>query len=129
MRCAIEHPETVPPAGMPPRNNLSSEVTPMKIRNFRSARLVAMASAALAFAAAGAADTTLEGRISQVTSTSLVLDHTRTLKFDPAIAECFDDRNVRTTCATLVAVGYVDKARLTLLGDTVRRVDILQLQQ
>jgi hypothetical protein len=33
------------------------------------------------------------------------------------------------TCDTLVGIGYVDRARLTLRGSDVVRIDIVELQQ
>jgi hypothetical protein len=101
----------------------------MKIRTRFPESIAAVLLGALAGAhPAGAADV-IEGVLSQVTDTSVTMDSARTFRFDPATAECFDFRNDRTTCATLVAIGYADKVRLTLVGDTVQRIDILLLQQ
>jgi hypothetical protein len=33
------------------------------------------------------------------------------------------------TCDTLVGIGYVDRARVALLGANVVRIDIVELQQ
>ena len=33
------------------------------------------------------------------------------------------------TCATLVGIGYADSARITLVGDTVVRLEVLELHQ
>lgn len=100
----------------------------MKIRTRFPESIAAVLLGALGAHAASAADV-IEGVLSQVTSTSVTMDSSRTFKFDPAMAQCFDFRNDRTTCATLVAIGYADKVRLTLVGDTVQRIDILLLQQ
>jgi diphthamide biosynthesis methyltransferase len=32
-------------------------------------------------------------------------------------------------CATLVGIGYVDRARITLRGTDVKRIEIVELQQ
>lgn len=73
----------------------------------------------------------LEGRL-RLSRTEAVLNEARTFKFDPERAQCFTARGqdmFPTTCATLVGVGYADKARLTVVGDTVVRLDILELHQ
>jgi hypothetical protein len=73
----------------------------------------------------------LEGRL-RLSRTQAVLDETRTYKFDPEKAQCFIARgrdSLPTTCATLVGVGYADRARVTVVGDSVVRLDILELQQ
>lgn len=64
-----------------------------------------------------------------VTATSVEIDRTQHVKFVPAEAQCFDHRGDALTCATLVGIGYVDKARVTLRGDSVVRIDIILLQQ
>lgn len=69
------------------------------------------------------------GRLTQVTNNQVTVDDVHAFRFDPARAQCFDFRAQRMTCATLVGVGYADKARLTLVGDTVQRIDVLELQQ
>jgi len=57
------------------------------------------------------------------------VDHSRVYQFNPALARCFDFRGDALTCDTLVGIGYVDRARITLLGTAVQRIDILELQQ
>jgi hypothetical protein len=74
---------------------------------------------------------TLEGRL-RLSRTEAVLNEVRTFKFDPEKAQCFIARGIQsfqTTCVTLVGVGYADKARVTVVGDTVVRLEILELQQ
>ncbi len=69
------------------------------------------------------------GRITQMTQDQVTLDDMRSFKFDPDQAQCFDFRAEKTTCESLVAIGYADKARVTVVGDTVQRIDIIELQQ
>lgn len=83
----------------------------------------------LAATAALAAEATLQGRIAQITHTQVIMDEGPTLKFDPVAAQCFDHRGVRLTCETLIAVGYVDDARITMAGEFVARIDVVRLQQ
>jgi hypothetical protein len=71
----------------------------------------------------------LEGRLTQVTATSVQVDHDRTYLFNPAVAQCFDFRGDAMTCDTLVGIGYADRARITVRGTDVQRIDILELQQ
>ena len=93
-----------------------------------SAPLLALAWPALHVFAAGAPDV-VEGRLTQVTSSFVQIDHDRTYQFNPAIAQCFDFRGDALTCDTLVGIGYVDRARVTLRGANVQRIDIVELQQ
>lgn len=93
--------------------------------------------AALALVLAGTAPVSLtaeathvvEGRLTQITTTLVTVDSNRTYAIDPENTECFDFRNDRTTCGTLALIGYADKARLTLIGTLVKRIDLLVLQQ
>ena len=50
-------------------------------------------------------------------------------QFNPALVQCFDFRGDALTCDTLVGIGYVDRARVTLRGTDVIRIDIVELQQ
>jgi hypothetical protein len=93
-----------------------------------SGSLLALALPALHVFAAGAPGV-VEGRLTQVTSTIVQVDHDRIYQFNPAIAQCFDFRGDATTCETLVGIGYVDRARVTLRGSNVQRIDIIELQQ
>jgi hypothetical protein len=83
----------------------------------------------LAAVTAHAAEAPIQGRIVQITSTQVIMDEGPTLKFDPVAAQCFDPRGYRLTCETLIAVGYVDEARITMTGEFVTRIDIVRLQQ
>lgn len=94
-----------------------------------STKLAAVLLVAAAGAQTGNAAEVIEGNLSQVTDKSITIDSAKTYKFDPAKAECFDFRKDRMTCATLVAIGYADKARVTFVGDAIQRIDILELQQ
>jgi hypothetical protein len=93
-----------------------------------SGLLMALALPALHVFAAGAPGV-VEGRLTQVTSTIVQVDHDKIYQFNPAIARCFDFRGDATTCETLVGIGYVDRARVTLRGTDVQRIDIIELQQ
>jgi hypothetical protein len=90
--------------------------------------LLVLALPALHAFAAGAPGV-IEGRLTQITSSYIQVDHDRTYLFNPAIAQCFDFRGDATTCDTLVGIGYVDRARVTLRGSDVQRIDIIELQQ
>ena len=93
-----------------------------------SGLLVALACPALSVLAAGAPGV-VEGRLTQVTATIVQVDHDKVYQFNPAIAKCFDFRGDATTCETLVGIGYIDRARVTLRGSDVVRIDIIELQQ
>jgi hypothetical protein len=93
-----------------------------------SGSLLALAWPALCALAAGV-PSVLEGRLTQVTSSFVQLDHARTYQFNPSVARCFDFRGDALTCDTLVGIGYVDHARVTLRGADVLRIDIIELQQ
>lgn len=71
----------------------------------------------------------LTGRLSVVTARHVEVDRTQRFPFQPANAECFDTHGNRMTCQTLVGIGYADRARITLSGGRIRRIDLLQLQQ
>jgi hypothetical protein len=88
--------------------------------------LAAVASPALQAAEAPGAIT---GRLAQITHRSVIMEDGATFQFDSITAQCFDHRSVKLTCETLVAVGYVDMARLTVTGTTVTRIDVVRLQQ
>jgi hypothetical protein len=90
--------------------------------------LLALAWPALHALAAGT-PAVLEGRLTQVTMTFVQVDHDRTYQFNPAVARCFDFRGDAMTCETLVGIGYADRARITLRGTDVQRIDIVELQQ
>ena len=90
--------------------------------------LLALALPALHASAAGAPGV-VEGRLTRVTATTVQLDHAATYQFDPVSAQCFDFRGDAMTCQTLVGIGYADRARITMRGTVVQRIDILELQQ
>jgi hypothetical protein len=73
----------------------------------------------------------LEGWL-RLLPTEAVINHQYRYKFDPKRAQCFTARGeerIPTTCETLLGIGYADRARLTLSGDQVVRIDVLELQQ
>ena len=90
--------------------------------------LLALALPALHASAAGMPGV-VEGRLSRVTGTEVQVDHAASYQFNPATASCFDFRGDAMTCDTLVGIGYADRARITLRGPVVQRIDILELQQ
>jgi hypothetical protein len=90
--------------------------------------LLAVAWPALHALAAGTPGV-VEGRLTQVTTAHVQIDHNATYQFNPSIAQCFDFRGDAIACDTLVAIGYVDRARVTLRGTDVQRIDIVELQQ
>jgi hypothetical protein len=90
--------------------------------------LLAVTWPALHALAAGAPGV-LEGRLTRVTATFIQLDHDRTYLFNPAVAQCFDFRGDAMPCDTLVAIGYVDRARVIVSGANVQRIEIVDLQQ
>jgi hypothetical protein len=71
----------------------------------------------------------VEGRLTQITTDRVTVDGTRTYAIDPERTECFDFRSDRTTCGTLALIGYAEKARVTVIGTLVKRIDLLELQQ
>ena len=81
------------------------------------------------FTLAAGVPSVMEGRLTQVTLTFVQLDHGRTYTFNPGLARCFDFRGDALTCDTLVGIGYVDRARVTVRGTDVQRIDIIELQQ
>jgi hypothetical protein len=102
----------------------------MKLTNAArfSGLLLALAWPALHALAAGAPGV-VEGRLTQITTSFVQVDHGHTYTFNPALAQCFDFRGDALTCDTLVGIGYVDRARVTLRGTDVQRIDIVELQQ
>ena len=100
----------------------------MKLTARSSCLLLALAWPALAAFAAGALGV-VEGRLTQITATAVQVDHGQTYQFNPAVAQCFDFRGDALTCDTLVGIGYADRARVTLRGTDVLRIDIVELQQ
>jgi hypothetical protein len=102
----------------------------MKLRVAPSSSLLLLALAwpAVSGLAAGA-PSVVEGVLTQVQATFIQLDHQRTYSFDPRNAQCFDFRGDAMTCETLVDIGYADRARVTLRGTNVQRIDVLELQQ
>lgn len=72
---------------------------------------------------------TYEGVLSKITTTMIVMDANKEFRFDSRSAQCRDFRGDKITCETLIAVGYANKARLTLESGMVRKVEILELQQ
>lgn len=92
------------------------------------APVLALAYPALAALAAGAPGM-VEGRLTQITTSHVQVEHDRTYQFNPAVAQCFDFRGDAMPCNTLVAIGYLDRARVTLLGTNVQRIEIVELQQ
>jgi hypothetical protein len=93
-----------------------------------SSSLLALAWPALHVLAAGA-PSVLEGRLTRVTTSYVQVDHDRSYQFNPAVAQCFDFRGDAMPCDTLVAVGYADRARITLRGTDVQRIEIVELHQ
>ena len=93
-----------------------------------SAMLIALAWPALHLLAAGEPGF-VEGRLTQVTTSVVQVDHDRVYQFNPAVARCFDFRGDAMTCDTLVGIGYVDRARVSLRGSEVVRIDVVELQQ
>jgi hypothetical protein len=71
----------------------------------------------------------VEGRLTQITKEYVTVDSDHTYAIDPERTECFDFRSQRTTCATLALIGYADKARLSVIGTVVKRIDLLELKQ
>jgi hypothetical protein len=94
-----------------------------------SGLLLALAWPALHALAAGSPTGVVEGRLTQITSSSVQVDHGQSYQFNPGLAQCFDFRGDALTCDTLVGIGYVDRARVTLRGTDVLRIDIVELQQ
>lgn len=90
--------------------------------------LFALAWPALHTFAADAPDV-FEGRLTRVTTSYVQVDHDRTYQFNPALVQCFDFRGDALPCETLVGVGYVDRARVTVRGAEVKRIEIVELQQ
>ena len=90
--------------------------------------LLALAWPALHALAAGA-PSVVEGRLTRVTTSVVQVDHDRTYQFNSAIARCFDFRGDAMACDTLVGIGYVDRARVTLRGNDVQRIEIIELHQ
>lgn len=90
--------------------------------------LLALAWPALHALAAGTPGV-VEGRLTRVTTSFVQVDHDRTYQFNSAIAKCFDFRGDAIACDTLVGIGYVDHARLTVRGSNVLRIDIVELHQ
>ncbi|HXS91457.1 MAG TPA: hypothetical protein VN705_19020 [Steroidobacteraceae bacterium] len=102
------------------------------MKSSASTRLYSLLLAAvlpLLDASAAGAPGVVEGTITRVTTDEVQVDHSRVYQFNPALARCFDFRGDALTCDTLVGIGYVDRARITLLGTAVQRIDILELQQ
>ena len=81
------------------------------------------------YALAAGAPGVVEGRLTRVTASFVQVDHDRTYQFNSAIAQCFDFRGDAMPCETLVSIGYVDRARVTLRGNDVQRIDIIELHQ
>lgn len=71
----------------------------------------------------------VEGEITQMTNELVTVDGIHSFKFEPAKAQCFDFRADKTTCETLVLTGYAAKARVTVLGDVVQRIDLIEVLQ
>lgn len=98
--------------------------------SWKVARASSIVFAMLASSAASAAGSeVLEGRLSQITHASVTVEGIATLVFRPASTQCFDPRGAALTCETLIGIGYADRARVTVRGDEVRRIDLLELQQ
>jgi hypothetical protein len=93
-----------------------------------SVALLTLAWPALHALGAGAPGV-VEGRLTRITASEVQVDHNRTYQFNPAIAQCFDFRGAALPCSTLVGIGYADRARVTLRGADVQRIDIVELQQ
>jgi hypothetical protein len=90
--------------------------------------LLALAWPAPHALAAGSPDV-LEGRLTRITASFIQVDHERTYQFNPALVQCFDFRGDALPCETLVGIGYVDRARVTVRGSDVRRIEVVELQQ
>lgn len=71
----------------------------------------------------------VEGEITQMTNELVTVDGVHSFKFEPAKAQCYDFRADKTTCETLVLTGYAAKARVTVLGDVVQRIDLIEVLQ
>ncbi len=59
----------------------------------------------------------------------VTIDGKQTFQLDPVQAKCFTPGGDKMTCETLAGVGNVEKARVTVMGDLVQRIDVLALQQ
>jgi hypothetical protein len=90
--------------------------------------MLALAWPALHALAAGAPGV-IEGRLTQITANVVQVDHDRSYQFNPGLAQCFDFRGSTMACDTLVGIGYADRARVTLRGNNVLRIDVIELQQ
>jgi hypothetical protein len=90
--------------------------------------LLALALPALHVFAAGAPNV-VDGTLTRITTSEVQVDHKQIYQFNPAIVRCFDFRGDALTCDTLVGIGYVDRARVTVRGTDVQRIDIIELQQ
>jgi hypothetical protein len=89
-----------------------------------------VALAALSMSVAQAQELrTVTGRLLQVTQTYATIENLKSFRFNPLIAKCYDTQGYSLTCATLLGMGYAERVRLTLSGDSVQRIDILDLQQ
>jgi hypothetical protein len=99
-----------------------------KQRNLLGCSIACLIMSGSATAAIGVGEV-YEGWLSQITMKYVTVDGTQTFNFDPKKATCFDWRGDKTTCETLVAVGYADKGRVTVVGGVVQRIDIIELQQ
>ena len=87
--------------------------------------------ATTASAAPPANSSVLEGWL-RLFPTEVIMNYQYHYKFDPKRAQCFTARGeqrIFTTCETLIGIGYADRARITLSGDQVVRIDVLELQQ
>lgn len=78
---------------------------------------------------AAVGEQTLQGHVTQITSNLVTFEDGRTFKLDLKQSQCFTPRGYKITCETLVAVGYADKAKITIMGNTVQRIDLLDLKQ
>ena len=85
-----------------------------------SCTLLALAWPTLHAFAAGAPGF-VEGRLTQVTTSSIQLDHDRTYQFNPAVARCFDFRGDAMSCDTLV--GIANKFGISTIGE-MKRLDL-----
>lgn len=79
----------------------------------------------------------VEGRISDITKNFVVIKENKfpllrgdetNLRVDAGTTHCFVNQ-VRVTCGTLAAVGYVDHARVTIENGYAVRIDVLQMLQ
>ena len=101
----------------------------IRLRHARTAAMLLIATACMPNAVVAAeAPQVITGRL-LVTASVVEVDRTQRFIFEPTKAQCFDFRGAAMTCATLVGIGYADKAHVTVAAGTVKRIDIVKLDQ